>query len=124
MINYDKKRGDNMSVKTQATVSLIINFLIAAVTTGIIISYFFTESTFIKSTTEIFRYKNYQRKDRKNTSGGDIFQVCRYSLPYDYVSYKSVLSCAYVRIFFYIRRNILSYAPDSSAYVAFFVMSV
>ncbi len=56
MINYDKKRGDNMSVKTQATVSLIINFLIAAVTTGIIISYFFTESTFIKSTTEIFRF--------------------------------------------------------------------
>ena len=45
-----------MSVKTKATVSLIINFLIAAITTGIIISYFFTESNLIKNKEEIFRF--------------------------------------------------------------------
>ena len=45
-----------MSVKTKATVSLIINFLIAAVTTGIIISYFFTESNLIKNKEEIFQF--------------------------------------------------------------------
>ncbi len=49
-------RGDFVSLKTKATASLVVNLLVAAITTGVIISYFFTENSIIKSKSEIFYF--------------------------------------------------------------------
>lgn len=45
-----------MSVKTKAVASIIINTLMTVITTGIIISYFFTENRIIKGKQEIFYF--------------------------------------------------------------------
>ena len=49
-----RARGDFVSVKTKAAISLVINLLIAVITTGVIISYFFTDNLLIKNKSEIF----------------------------------------------------------------------
>ena len=45
-----------MSVKTKAVISIIVNLAMAAVTTGVIVSYFFTKNFLIRSNQEIFYY--------------------------------------------------------------------
>lgn len=45
-----------MSVKTKATVAIIINMLMALITVGIVISYFFTKNFLIRTNQEIFYY--------------------------------------------------------------------
>ncbi len=45
-----------MSVKTKAVVSIIINLLMALITTGVVISYFFTKNFLIRTNQEIFYY--------------------------------------------------------------------
>ena len=45
-----------MSVKTKAAVSIVINLLMALITAGIIVSYFFTKNFLIRTNQEIFYY--------------------------------------------------------------------
>ena len=45
-----------MSVKTKAVISIVINVLMAVITTGIVISYFFTKNFLIRTNQEIFYY--------------------------------------------------------------------